>query len=142
MIAGTGFCLESPVPVLSPTLYAELTLQTATTLLIPTEHEERALYVLSGEVQLDGEPLEPDALVVLPAGEEMTLFAESDCHAVCLAAHRWMVRDESTGILWRAIRRLSMKRADAGRPGIGQPYRGKASGSNCLSLCHMASRLR
>ena len=47
MIAGSGFCLESPVPVLSPTLYAELNLQTATTLLIPTEHEERALYVLT-----------------------------------------------------------------------------------------------
>lgn len=82
MIAGSGFCLESPVPVLSPTLYAELNLQTATTLLIPTEHEERALYVLSGEVQLDGELLEPHSLVVLPAGEEMTLFAENDCHAV------------------------------------------------------------
>jgi redox-sensitive bicupin YhaK (pirin superfamily) len=59
-----------------------LNLQSATTLLIPTEHEERALYVLSGEVQLDGEPVEPHALVVLPEGEEMTLFAESDCHAV------------------------------------------------------------
>ncbi len=82
MIAGSGFCLESPVPVLSPTLYAELHLQTATTLLIPTEHEERALYVLEGEAQLDGEPLEPHALVILPAGEEMTLSADSDCHAV------------------------------------------------------------
>jgi prolyl-tRNA editing enzyme YbaK/EbsC (Cys-tRNA(Pro) deacylase) len=30
-------------------------MQTATTLLIPTEHEERALYVLSGDAQLDGE---------------------------------------------------------------------------------------
>ncbi len=64
-----GLCLESPVPVLSPTLYAELHLQTATTLLIPTEHEERALYVLSGEVQLDGEPIEPHSLVVLPPGK-------------------------------------------------------------------------
>jgi redox-sensitive bicupin YhaK (pirin superfamily) len=41
MIAGSGFCLESPVPVLSPTLYADVRMQTATTLLIPTEHEER-----------------------------------------------------------------------------------------------------
>ena len=39
MIAGSGFCLQSPVPVLSPTLYAELRLQTATSLLIPTEHQ-------------------------------------------------------------------------------------------------------
>ena len=71
MIAGKGFCLESPVPVLSPTLYAELELKTATTLLIPTEHEERALYVLDGEAQLNGEPIEPHSLVVLPAGYEL-----------------------------------------------------------------------
>jgi len=68
--------------VLSPTLYAEVNMQTATTLLIPTEHEERAVYVLSGDAQLNGEAIEPHALVVLPAGEEMSLFAESDVHAV------------------------------------------------------------
>ncbi|MDB6145687.1 MAG: hypothetical protein JWP80_4731 [Pseudomonas sp.] len=84
MIAGSGFCLTSPVPVLSPTLYAEINLQTATTLLIPTEHEERALYVISGEAQLDGEPVEPRSLIVLPAGEEMTLSAETECHAVLI----------------------------------------------------------
>lgn len=84
MIAGHGFCLESPVPVLSPTLYAELQLQTATSLLIPTEHQERALYVLAGEAQLDGQPVELDTLVILPEGETATLFAESDCHAVLI----------------------------------------------------------
>ncbi|MFJ3414611.1 MULTISPECIES: pirin family protein [unclassified Pseudomonas] len=84
MIAGSGFCLQSPVPVLSPTLYAELRLQTATSLLIPTEHQQRALYVLEGEVQLDGEPLPVHSLVVLPEGENATLFAESDCHAVLI----------------------------------------------------------
>lgn len=55
LIAGDGFCLKSPVPVLSPTLYAEVRMQTATTLLIPDEHEERAVYVLEGEAQLEGE---------------------------------------------------------------------------------------
>lgn len=84
MIAGTGFCLTSPVPVLSPTVYAEIHLQTATTLSIPVEHEERALYVLSGDAQLDGELLEPRTLVILPRGETMTLCAESECHAVLI----------------------------------------------------------
>lgn len=46
MIAGSGFCLASPVPVLSPTLYAHVRMQPATTLLVPTEHVQRALYVL------------------------------------------------------------------------------------------------
>ena len=84
LIAGSGFCLRSPVPVLSPTLYAEIQMQTATTLMIPTEHQERALYVLEGDAQLDGQRLEPRTLVVLPAGQEATLFAEGDCHAVLI----------------------------------------------------------
>ncbi|MFJ3469806.1 pirin family protein [Pseudomonas sp. NPDC090201] len=84
MIAGNGFCLESPVPVLSPTLYAEIRMQTATTLLIPAEHEQRALYVIEGEVLLDGEPVEARSLVVLEPGEEPTLCAESECHAVLI----------------------------------------------------------
>jgi len=84
LIAGTGFCMTSPVPVLSPTLYAEVQMQTATTLLIPTEHPERALYVLEGEAQLESQALEPRSLVVLPAGEAMTLYAASDCHLVLI----------------------------------------------------------
>jgi len=84
LIAGTGFCLTSPVPVLTPTLYADVHMQTATTLLIPAEHPERALYVLEGDVQLDGQPLEPHSLVLLEAGEEMTLSADSDCHLVLI----------------------------------------------------------
>lgn len=84
MIAGSGFCLTSPVPVLSPTIYAELHLQTATTLLIPTEHEERALYVLSGDASVDGEALEPRTLVILEPGQEVNLCAESECHAVLI----------------------------------------------------------
>jgi redox-sensitive bicupin YhaK (pirin superfamily) len=84
MIAGHGFDLISPVPVLSPTVYAELHMHTATTLLIPTDHQERALYVLDGETSLDGEPVEPRTLVVLESGQEVNLCAESDCHAVLI----------------------------------------------------------
>jgi redox-sensitive bicupin YhaK (pirin superfamily) len=84
LIAGEGFCLKSPVPVLSPTLYAELNLQTATTLRVPAEHQERALYVIEGELTVDGEPLPPRSMVVLDPGSEPTLFAESECHAVLI----------------------------------------------------------
>ncbi|MCH4875336.1 pirin family protein [Pseudomonas sp. TMW22091] len=84
LIAGTGFGLISPVPVLSPTLYAEVHMQTATTLLIPTEHAEQALYVLEGDVLLDDQAIEPHCLVLLPSAKEITLFAESDCHLVLI----------------------------------------------------------
>ncbi len=84
MIAGSGFCLESPVPVLSPTLYAEVAMEAATTLCVPTEHRERAVYVLSGEVRLDDELLEPQTLVVLTEDEEVRLYAEGESHLVII----------------------------------------------------------
>lgn len=84
MIAGQGFCLASPVPVLSPTLYAELTLGAGATLAIPDEHPERALYLIDGEALLDDEPVAPHELLVLPEGETFTLSACTDCHAVII----------------------------------------------------------
>ncbi|MHB9796408.1 pirin family protein [Pseudomonas sp. MT3] len=84
MIAGTGFCLESPVPVLSPTLYAELKLSAGATLAIPDEHPQRALYLLEGEALLDNEPVPPHNLLVLPEGIAFTLSACTDCHAMII----------------------------------------------------------
>ncbi|QHG66114.1 pirin family protein [Pseudomonas putida] len=84
MIAGSGFCLESPVPVLSPTLYAHVLMQPATTLVVPDEHVQRALYLLDGELFMDGEPVEACSLVVLPEGEALTLDAEEECQLVLI----------------------------------------------------------
>jgi len=84
MIAGTGFCLTSPVPVLSPTLYAHVQMQPATTLSVPNEHAQRALYLLEGELMLDDEPVQPCSLVVLPEGEEAVLYAEQECQLVLI----------------------------------------------------------
>ncbi|WP_248796908.1 pirin family protein [Pseudomonas sp. MWU13-2105] len=84
LVAGSGFCLTSPVPVLSPTLYADIHMESATTLLIADEYAERAIYLLEGEAQLEGEALEPRSLVVLPTGQSLTLFAEGECHLVVI----------------------------------------------------------
>ncbi|WP_044875222.1 pirin family protein [Pseudomonas sp. LFM046] len=84
LIAGSGFCMESPVPVLSPTLYADLHLKTGATLTIPGEHPQRALYLLEGEALLDDQPLEPRSLAVLPEGFEYVLSASSECHLVMI----------------------------------------------------------
>lgn len=84
MIAGSGFCLASPVPVLSPTLYAHVTMQAATTLIVPSEHAQRALYLLEGELQLDDERVEPCSLVVLPEGESVALYAQEECQLVLI----------------------------------------------------------
>ena len=80
LIAGSGFCLESPVPMHSPTLYAELKLAAGASLLIPAEHRERALYLIEGDAQLEGDDLPLRGLAVLPEGEELLLTACGECH--------------------------------------------------------------
>jgi redox-sensitive bicupin YhaK (pirin superfamily) len=84
MIAGTGFCLASPVPVLSPTLYAEARMAAGSSLAIPTEHRQRAVYLLEGEATLEDHVLERRTLAVLPEGQAMTLWAQSECHLVII----------------------------------------------------------
>ncbi|MWV17438.1 pirin family protein [Pseudomonas sp. L-22-4S-12] len=80
LIAGSGFCLQSPAPVRSPTLYAELKLQAGASLLIPAEQRERALYLIDGEARLEDDDLPRRGLAVLPEGEELLLSACGECH--------------------------------------------------------------
>ena len=80
LVAGSGFCLESPVPVPSPTLCAELRLVAGASLVIPVEHRERALYLIDGEAMLNDQPLPPRSMAVLPEGEILTLSACGECH--------------------------------------------------------------
>jgi redox-sensitive bicupin YhaK (pirin superfamily) len=84
LIAGTGFCLQSPVPVLSPTIYAEIKLAAGATLQIPAEHAERALYLIDGDAALDQQALPLRGLLVLPEGEAFTLSACSESHLVMI----------------------------------------------------------
>jgi redox-sensitive bicupin YhaK (pirin superfamily) len=58
------------------TIYAEIDLARTGRLPIDAEADERAVMLVGGEAHLDGQPLEPYALVVLEPGEAMTLSSE------------------------------------------------------------------
>jgi redox-sensitive bicupin YhaK (pirin superfamily) len=66
VIAGDAFGQTSPVPVRSPTLYVAAEIETAAHMEVPLEHEQRAVYVVSGSLTADGEPLNPGDMLVLP----------------------------------------------------------------------------
>ncbi|WP_069866099.1 pirin family protein [Pseudomonas citronellolis] len=84
LIAGSGFCLVSPVPVLSPTLYADIEMVAGSTLTLSPEHPQRALYLLEGEALLDDDPAPLRQLLVLPESESPVLSACADCRAVLI----------------------------------------------------------
>ena len=55
LIAGSLFGERSPVETLSEMFYADLILDADARVSIPTEHEERAVYIVEGEIALDRE---------------------------------------------------------------------------------------
>lgn len=77
LVAGHGFRQISPVPVLSPTLYAIVEMTADSSLLIPDEHSQRAVFLLEGEAYLGADPLHAHTLVVLEEGVEASLSTTS-----------------------------------------------------------------
>lgn len=84
VIAGTAFGARAPVGVLSPTLYCSLKFDAAATLAIPAEHGERAVYVVAGVVEIDGELLAAGQMAVLTPGIDVTVRAKSAARAMLL----------------------------------------------------------
>ncbi|HEX5755275.1 MAG TPA: pirin family protein [Arenimonas sp.] len=84
VVAGHGFGARSSVAVLSPTLYVAIDLTAGARLSIPDEHEERALYLVDGEVELDGQPLPVNTLAVLEAGGTPRLQARTPSRLMLL----------------------------------------------------------
>ena len=75
VVAGSLFGRTSAVRTLSPLFFGDITMQPGATLLIPAEHEERAAYLSSGRVEIDGQAYEPGQLLVFVAGQPVTVRA-------------------------------------------------------------------
>jgi len=68
LIAGAVQGREAAVPVFSPTFYVDADLQAGARWQLPDEYEERAVYVVSGTVEVDGQRLEAGRLAVVRTG--------------------------------------------------------------------------
>jgi redox-sensitive bicupin YhaK (pirin superfamily) len=81
VLVGEAFGGVSPVTVRSPTLFLDIVLGAADAFPLPLA-AERAVYVIDGIAQLDGEDIPPGRMVVLAAGEEPMLSADGDARVV------------------------------------------------------------
>jgi hypothetical protein len=75
LVAGAGWGLAAPVAVSSPLFYADAVLAPGSALPLPEEHEERAAYVLDGEIEVAGDRFEPGRMLVFRAGDRLALRA-------------------------------------------------------------------
>jgi len=85
LITGSAFGLTSPVKVFSPIFYADARFAPGGALTVAAEHEERALFVIDGEVQTGTVEVHgPGAMLALERDEEVTLYANAPARVMLL----------------------------------------------------------
>ena len=84
IVAGHAYGARSPVAVLAPTLYVSIDLAPGASIEVTDEHEERALYPVSGALTLDGEALPLNTLAVLEPGGRPLLRATTASRVMLL----------------------------------------------------------
>src|SRR5262249_56151671 len=66
VIAGSSFGQKSPVGMVSEWFYAEVMLDAGASAPLDADHEERAIYVTEGEIDVAGDKFEAPPLLLLP----------------------------------------------------------------------------
>ena len=84
VLMGTLWDVTASTTCHSPTIYADLLLDSGASLKIESEADERAIMVTEGAAELDGERLEPFSLYVLAPGHRPVLSAASPTRAMLL----------------------------------------------------------
>ena len=84
VIAGRAFGKTSPAAVFSDMFYVAADLEPRAMLVLPPEHEERAIYLVDGEVMIDGRPLDERHMAVLPFGQDITIEATTKARIMLL----------------------------------------------------------
>jgi redox-sensitive bicupin YhaK (pirin superfamily) len=84
LIAGTAYGRTSPTPTYSPIFYLAVEMEAGASLELPRDHEERAVYVVSGDVEAGGAPIPAHHLAVAPASESARITAHSAARVMLL----------------------------------------------------------
>jgi redox-sensitive bicupin YhaK (pirin superfamily) len=77
IIVGQMYGQKSPVKTYSDMFYASAELQPGGVLPLDADHEERAVYVVSGEVEISGDRFEGGRLLVFRPGDRITIRANT-----------------------------------------------------------------
>jgi redox-sensitive bicupin YhaK (pirin superfamily) len=84
IIAGSILGASSPVKTSSPMFYADVALQAGSSVPLDPDYDERAIYTVSGEVEISGDVFPPGQLLVFRPGDRTTIRARSDVRFMML----------------------------------------------------------
>src|SRR6187455_3344010 len=75
IIAGRSFGATSPVEMVSPWFYVEVALEAGMSVPLDADHEERAIYIVDGEIEIAGDRYEAPQLLIFRPGDRITVRA-------------------------------------------------------------------
>ena len=84
VILGDAFGCRSPVPVRTRTLYALVELETGARFTLDATHDERAAFVIAGDVVAAGVVMPPQVLGVFEAGLKVAIEARSNATVILM----------------------------------------------------------
>jgi redox-sensitive bicupin YhaK (pirin superfamily) len=84
VVAGSAFGKAAPVAGLSPWFYVEVRLAAGRSAPLDNDYEERAVYVVDGEIDVAGELFEGPRLLIFRPGDRITIRAKTDCRLMFL----------------------------------------------------------
>ena len=84
IVAGRAFGKTAPVAGLSPWFYAEVRIAAGRSAPLDNDYEERAVYVVDGEIEVAGDSFEGPRLLIFRPGDRITIKAKTDCRLMFL----------------------------------------------------------
>jgi redox-sensitive bicupin YhaK (pirin superfamily) len=88
LIAGEAFGEKSPAPTYSRMFYLAAELESGATLTLPAEQEERGVYLVQGNVLVEGQALPETHLAFLPVGKPVEIKAKSASRLMLLGGEK------------------------------------------------------
>ena len=117
VIIGSAFGQCSPVSVHAPMLYLECRMPAGTSLALPDDYDERAAYIVDGDVNIGGDAIGAGRMAVVASGRTVQLEAISDSRVMVIGGtnlgrrHIWWnfvstsrERMRQAGEDWKAMR--------------------------------------
>ncbi|MEE2692072.1 MAG: pirin family protein [Pseudomonadota bacterium] len=112
LIAGRAYGAESPVKTFSEMFYLGVEAQKDARIALPSDHEERALYLVSGSLSVNGIALAPGRLLVFAKGADPKIVVSEPSRLMLLGGANIGPR-----LIWWNLVASSSDRIEAGKKG-------------------------
>jgi redox-sensitive bicupin YhaK (pirin superfamily) len=113
IITGKAFGQSSPVKTRWDTIFAEVTLEPGTKMPLDADYEERAIFIVEGEIDVGGDRFESERLLVFRPNDRITVTAVSRARIVILGG---AAMDGPRHIWWNFVsssqERINQAKAD------------------------------